>query len=44
MISKRKPKPQLVQATGRPVRPSKPSSSTDRRRQFGQMKYGTDES
>ena len=44
MISKRKPKPQLVQATGRPVKPSSPSSSTDRRRQFGQMKYGTDES
>jgi hypothetical protein len=42
MISKRKPKPQLVQATGRPVRPSSPSSSSERRRQFGQMKYGTE--
>jgi hypothetical protein len=26
------------------VSPSSPSSSSDRRRQFGQMKYGTDES
>jgi hypothetical protein len=44
MISKRKPKPQLAHATGLPVRPSSPSSSTDLRRQFGQMKYGTNES
>jgi hypothetical protein len=38
MISKRKPKPQLAQETGRPVRPSIPSSSIERLRQFGQMK------
>jgi hypothetical protein len=38
MISNRKPNPQLAQATGWWVRPSRPSSSSERRRQFGQMK------